>query len=55
VTATVSQLHPPRLCIDCVHFRAIEDERGLLGTECALFDEPIDDERIAADCGDYQP
>ena len=52
-TATVFHL-PKRSCIDCTHFDTPEDDAGLVSSHCTLWNEPLDDEKVAAECPDFE-
>lgn len=54
MTAKVIYL-PLRKCSDCRHFDTPEDDEGLVAARCSLWNEPLDDERVGADCPDYEP
>jgi hypothetical protein len=49
-------LHLPlqkRSCVQCKHFDTPEDEKGLLSSHCTQWNEPLDDETVAAECPDF--
>lgn len=50
--AQVLELRRPRSCLGCEHF---DLGIGEVSTHCVEWDEPIDDESVAATCPDYQP
>lgn len=44
---------PKRTCVGCTHFATPEDDAGMLTSHCTLWNEPLDDETVAADCPDF--
>lgn len=44
---------PKRSCTGCTHWDTPENDEGLVTSVCTLWNEPLDDETVAAECPDF--